>query len=366
MTISGLAPAESALLQKLFLMSDRPDRPAFDASVPGRVSVHGSPSQLRHCGARLAAHPDLPERLRSAISTRLDNYLRTDYKIALKGRVLDLGVRTHVMGVLNVTPDSFSDGGQFIDEDRALARAREMEAAGADIIDVGGESTRPGAEPLPEEEELRRILPVIERLAAGSPLPLSVDTYKSAVADRALRAGASMVNDISGLRFSPDMARVAADHGAAVVLMHIKGTPRDMQTGPVYDDVVADIMRSLEESIGIALRAGIPADRILVDPGIGFGKTVQHNLTVLDRLDELRALGRPIVLGASRKRFIGAVLEISEPQDRVQGTAATVALGIERGAQVVRVHDVAEMTQVARMADAILRASANQQISNTK
>jgi dihydropteroate synthase len=354
LVLSGLTAEEIALLQKVFVMSDRPDRPAFDATRPGQVSIHGTPSQLQHCVARLAGHPSLPERVRSAFPGRLDNYQRSDYTIAVGGRVLDLGARSHVMGVLNVTPDSFSDGGQFADRDRALVHAREMAAAGADIIDIGGESTRPGSEPLSEDEEFRRIIPVIGQLAADCPVPLSVDTYKASVADRALKAGASIVNDISGLRFSPDMGRVLAHHGAAVVLMHIKGTPRDMQANPVYDDVIAEILEYLGESVELALKAGIRADRILVDPGIGFGKTVEHNLTILDRLDELRVLGCPIVLGTSRKRFIGSVLGITEPRERVLGTAATVALGIARGAKVVRVHDVAEMVQIVRMSDAIV------------
>ena len=261
------------------------------------------------------------------------------------------------MGVVNITPDSFSDGGRFSGPEQAVEHARAMAAAGADIIDVGGESTRPGAEPLAEDEELRRILPVIERIAADLPVPVSVDTYKASVARRALAAGASIVNDISGLRFSPDMARIAADHGANLVVMHIKGTPRDMQANPVYGDVVAEIMDYLEESASLALKAGVTRDRILVDPGIGFGKTLEHNLEILGRLDEFKALGYPMVLGTSRKRFIGTVLNIPEPRDRVEGTAATVALAIQRGVHVVRVHDVAYMARVARMTDAIVRTS---------
>ena len=359
LVLSGLTAAEIAVLQKVFVMSDRPDRPAFDATQPGQVSIHGTPSQLQHCVERLARHPLLPKQLRDVLPGRLDNYRRADYTVAVGGRVLDLGARAHVMGVLNVTPDSFSDGGSFADLDRALAHAREMAAAGADIIDIGGESTRPGADPLSEDAELRRIVPVIERLAADCPVPLSVDTYKSSVAARALEAGASIVNDISGLRFSPDMGQVVAEHDAAIVLMHIRGTPRDMQTDPAYEDVIAEVLQYLETSVAMALRAGIRADRILVDPGIGFGKTVAHNLTILDRLDEFRVLGCPIVLGTSRKRFIGSVLGIPEPKERVIGTAATIALGIARGAKVVRVHDVAEAVQVARMTDAIVRAGSD-------
>jgi dihydropteroate synthase len=259
------------------------------------------------------------------------------------------------MGILNVTPDSFSDGGRYADAGLALAHARDMAAAGADIIDIGGESTRPGAAPLAEKEELRRIIPLIERLAPELEVPISVDTYKSSVAKKAIKAGAAIVNDISGLRFSPDMADVVAESGVAVVIMHIKGTPRDMQQSPVYDDVVGEVMAYLEEGIDTALKAGVDREKILIDPGIGFGKTLEHNLIILNRLEEFRALGRPVLLGPSRKKFIGTVLGIPVPEQRIDGTAATVALGIERGARVLRVHDVARMAQVAKMTDAILK-----------
>ncbi len=356
-TLSGLSADDAALIQRTILTSDLPDRPASELPKPGVLSLHGPPAQLRRCMVRIAEQSQLPAPVRSLCISQLDNYLRSDYKIELNGRVLDLGSRTHIMGVLNITPDSFSDGGRFADRDRALAHARSMASQGADIIDVGGESTRPGADPLTEEEEAGRVLPVIGQLSAEVSVPVSIDTYKASVAEKALRAGASLVNDISGLRFSPDMAKVVADHGAAVVLMHIKGTPRDMQREPVYDDVIGEITDYLSRSIDIALGAGIRRDRILIDPGIGFGKSLEHNLTILRRLDEFRVLGLPIVLGTSRKRFIGTVLGISDPQDRIEGTAATVAMGIERGAHIVRVHDVAQMTRVARMTDAILRAS---------
>ncbi len=354
--LSGLTAGESALLQTIFLTSDRMDRPGFSIPEPGAIAIHGSPDQMRACAERLASDGRLLDSIRSVIVPRLVNSLRSGYSLSVGGTVLDLGARTHVMGVLNVTPDSFSDGGRFFDPAAAVDHGCELVRQGADLLDIGGESTRPGAEPLPEDEELRRIIPVIERLAQQVGAPLSVDTYKARVAERALRAGASIVNDISGLRFSPDMARIVADNGAAVIVMHIKGTPRDMQHNPVYEEVVGEILDSLEESANIALRAGVPAGRILVDPGIGFGKTADHNLAVLDRLDEFRALGFPLVLGTSRKRFIGAVLGGDEPRDRVEGTAATVSIGIERGAQIVRVHDVEPMVKVARMTDAIVRA----------
>lgn len=325
-------------------------------TVLHELMVTGTPGQMGRLSRFLAEDPRIPPGLAGKIDSLLDNYLRSDYKINCRGKVLDLSRRTHIMGVLNVTPDSFSDGGRHADAERALTHAREMAAAGADIIDIGGESTRPGAAPVAEEEELRRIIPLIERLSAELAIPVSVDTYKSSVAKKAIEAGAGIVNDISGLRFSPDMADVVAGSGAAVVIMHIKGTPRDMQQNPVYDDVVGEVMAYLEEGIELAARAGVDREKIFIDPGIGFGKTLQHNLALLDRLDEFQALGRPIVLGTSRKKFIGTVLDIPSPEQRVDGTAATVAIGIERGARVVRVHDVARMAQVAKMTDAIVKS----------
>ena len=322
---------------------------------PHEVLLTGTPVQLRRLSRLLAEDQRILPGLAGKIDSLLDNYLRSDYKINCRGKVLDLSRRTHIMGILNVTPDSFSDGGQYAAAERALAHAREMAAAGADIIDIGGESTRPGAAPVAEEEELRRIIPLIERLSAELAVPISVDTYKSSVAKKAIEAGAGIVNDISGLRFSPDMADVVAGSGAAVVIMHIKGTPRDMQQNPVYDDVIGEVMDYLEEGIGIAARAGVDREKIFIDPGIGFGKTLEHNLALLDRLDQFQALGRPIVLGTSRKKFIGTVLDLPAPEQRVDGTAATVAIGIERGARVVRVHDVARMAQVAKMTDAIFK-----------
>jgi dihydropteroate synthase len=356
-TVSDLSSGGAALLREVCSSSQVPSGPGFGFPRPTVLFITGSPEQIRQFCVFLRSDDRLPTHLPVQIESRLDNYLRSNYRLALRNSVLDLGTRTHVMGVLNVTPDSFSDGGLFAGQDAAVSHARSMASQGADIIDIGGESTRPGAEPLTDEEELRRILPVIERIAAELRIPLSVDTYKARVARKALAAGASIVNDISGLRFSPDMAQVVADHGAAVVLMHIKGTPRDMQVNPVYGDVVGEIMDYLEESASIALKAGVGRERILVDPGIGFGKTVQHNLEIIDRLDEFRTLGFPIVLGTSRKRFIGTVLNIPEPRDRVEGTAATVALAIQRGAHIVRVHDVEYMMKIARMTDAIVRRS---------
>jgi dihydropteroate synthase len=364
LTVSGLTPGQASAIRDIITSGESSFSgaglgPALTFSSSGaspELLVSGSPARLRRIGRRLAAASGLFEGLAEKIDSLLDNYLRSDYKIDCRGKVLDLGSRTHIMGVLNVTPDSFSDGGRYAAPDRALARAREMAAAGADIIDIGGESTRPGADPVPEDEELRRTIPLIERLAAELVVPLSIDTYKSSVARKALEAGASIVNDISGLRFSPDMAETAARYGAAVVIMHIKGTPRNMQQNPVYTDVVDEVREYLEEGIELAVKAGMDREKIMIDPGIGFGKNLAHNLALLNRLDEFRGIGRPLVLGTSRKKFIGTVLGIPVPEERGYGTAATVALGIERGATVVRVHDVVVMAQVARMTDAIVKS----------
>jgi dihydropteroate synthase len=267
------------------------------------------------------------------------------------GGSLVLGKRTCIMGVLNVTPDSFSDGGEWMDVDRAVRRARTMVRQGADLIDVGGESTRPGARAVPAAEEIRRVVPVIERLADEKIL-VSIDTSKAAVARAAFKAGAKILNDVTALRGDRAMAKAAARAGVAVILMHMKGTPRTMQKNPEYRDVVGEILRFFRKILRTACRAGIERDKILLDPGIGFGKLPEHNLEILRRLDEFRTLGRPLAIGTSRKGFIGRALN-RRVNDRMSGTAATVAAAILRGADVVRVHDVREMTDVARMTDLI-------------
>jgi dihydropteroate synthase len=268
---------------------------------------------------------------------------------------LDFSAKTCIMGILNVTPDSFSDAGVHFDRARAVERALQMVDEGADIIDVGGESTRPGSEPLPAEEELRRILPVINELARTLKIPLSIDTYKAEIARRALDAGASMVNDISGARFDPDMPEVAAKYNVPIVLMHIKGKPKDMQAHPLYRALIPEIIDYLKGSIEKVVNAGVREDMIIVDPGIGFGKTFEHNLTVLNNLQEFTTLGRPLLVGPSRKAFIGKVLGAASPAERLEGTAAAVAISIMKGANIVRVHDVREMAKVAKVADTIRR-----------
>ena len=271
-----------------------------------------------------------------------------------RGRQVPVGERTLVMGILNVTPDSFSDGGLYAEPERAVEHAVEMIKAGADIIDVGGESTRPGADPVPAEEERRRVLPVIQALRRQSDVLISIDTYKAEVARAALDAGADIVNDISGLGFDEEMPGVVASTGAGLVLMHIRGTPRTMQQNPVYRDVVREIGETFAERLAKAEKAGISPEQVVLDPGIGFGKKLQHNLEILRRLKEFRRFERPILIGPSRKSFIGAILDLP-PDQRLEGTAAAVAVGIANGADVVRVHDVREMVRVVRVADAIVR-----------
>jgi len=269
-----------------------------------------------------------------------------------RDKTLELEKRTHIMGVLNLTPDSFYDGGRFMDVNAAVEHALQMEADGADIIDIGGESTRPGAEEINTDEELARVMPIIERLVDQIQVPISIDTYKSKVARNALQAGVQIVNDISGLRFDLQMAATAAEFGATVIIMHIKGQPKNMQVNPTYSDLMGEIISYLHDSKNLAIKANIPAKQIVVDPGIGFGKKLMDNYEILRRMGELRALGCPILVGPSRKSFIGNVLHLP-PDERLEGTAAAVACAILNGADIVRVHDVKEMKRVVTIADLI-------------
>ncbi len=256
------------------------------------------------------------------------------------------------MGVVNVTPDSFSDGGRFFDCDAAIRHGLELEAEGAAILDIGGESTRPGADPVGASEELRRVLPVIEGLiAAGAKAEISIDTSKAEVADQALHAGATIVNDVTALRADPEMAPVVAAEGAALCLMHMLGDPRTMQDDPRYDDVVAEVSAFLQERMAVAVAAGVPVDRIVLDPGIGFGKTVAHNLELLRRLDELVAVGRPVLIGTSRKSFLGR-LTGRDVEHRLAATIATNVIGYIHGASIFRVHEVAPVDDALKVAAA--------------
>ena len=282
--------------------------------------------------------------------------VRRKFALSLPSTVLVLGERTLVMGVLNVTPDSFSDGGRYFDPDRAAAHALGMQRAGADLIDIGGQSVRPGASPISAQEELARILPVLKRLRRKLDISISVDTTKAEVAEAAIHAGAEMINDISGLRFDAKLAKVAKRCGVPLVLMHIRGTPKTMQKLPPAKNILREVERGLRWSVGQAQAAGVRRSQLVVDPGIGFGKTVMQNYELLFHLARLQQLRLPLMIGTSRKSFIGKILDNAPPEQCLWGTAATVAAAILQGVHIVRVHDVAEMVQVARVADVILRA----------
>ena len=289
--------------------------------------------------------------------------------------VFTWGSRTYVMGILNITPDSFSGDGLLGEKgsgdkrqgvEGALEQARDFLASGADVLDVGGESTRPGSQPVSAEEESERVIPVIEMIVRELPESLiSIDTYKASVAEAAFKAGAHILNDVWGLRADPELASVAARHQVPVILMHNRSNPASVEVrnrlgnayiGPAYENLMEDVKRELLASVELAVRAGVEATRIILDPGIGFGKTREHNLELINRLDKIRALGYPVLLGPSRKSFIGFTLDLP-PDQRIEGTAATVAVGITRGADLIRVHDVKEMVRVAKMTDAIVRPS---------
>jgi dihydropteroate synthase len=276
-------------------------------------------------------------------------------KLIWRNYCLDFSQKTYIMGILNVTPDSFSDGGQYFDKSTAIRRAIQMVEDGADIIDIGGESTRPGSQPLAIEEELRRTLPVIEALTKEINAPISIDTYKSEVAKRALDAGAAMVNDISGLRFDPEMPKVVSAYKVPVVIMHIKGLPKDMQKNPVYEALIPEIMDYLRDSIRSAKESGIAEDLIIIDPGIGFGKTFEHNLEIIHNLYNFTLLEKPVLVGLSRKAFIGKILGDVPAGERLEGTAAAIAISIINGANIIRVHDVKEMVKVAKVANVVKR-----------
>lgn len=278
-----------------------------------------------------------------------------DLKLELRNHNLSLGERTHIMGILNVTPDSFSDGGQYLDSRKAVRRAREMADEGADIIDVGGESSRPGSAPVGLDEELKRVMPVIEEVAKKTNIPISIDTYKSEVARRALDGGAEIVNDISALNFDTRMADLIAQRKVPVILMHMRGTPKDMQNDLHYDSLIPEILTYLSQSIDRAETTGVNPRKIVIDPGIGFGKSAEDNLRIIRNLSEFKILVKPILLGTSRKSFIGKILN-NEEGDRLEGSIASVVAGIINGANIVRVHDVKETKKAVLITDAIKSA----------
>ena len=287
------------------------------------------------------------------ISHTVTKYKVDSFRIPFAdGTSWDTSKKTHIMGILNVTPDSFSDGGQYFTKEPALKRAEEMIRDGADIIDVGGESTRPYSEPVSLEEELRRVIPVIEAIKEKLHAKVSIDTYKEKVAWEAIEAGADMINDISGLTFEQGIASLTAKKKVPIILMHIKGKPKSMQDDPHYEDLMSEIVSSLRNSSKRAAEAGVENGRIIIDPGIGFGKTVEHNLEILKSLKTLKSLGHPILVGLSRKSFIGHILQ-AETSERLEGGLAAAAIAILNGASLLRVHDVKEFSKAARMADAI-------------
>jgi dihydropteroate synthase len=283
---------------------------------------------------------------------------RRKFRLILQSGRLLLGERTLVMGVLNVTPDSFSDGGNFLQPESAIEHAFAIERAGADLLDIGGESTRPGSVETSASEELDRILPVLEGLRGRLKIPISVDTRRTSVAELAIQAGAELVNDVSGLRSDPRIAEVAARHRVPLILMHMRGEPRTMQAAGFARDVMKDVNRGLRESVRVARKAGVGKSQIILDPGIGFGKSFAQNYELLQKFSRLAKLGYPLLVGTSRKGFLGATLardgKPASPEERIWGTAATVTASILNGAHIVRVHDVAEMVQVARVADCLL------------
>jgi dihydropteroate synthase len=281
-------------------------------------------------------------------------FRRKKYRLRLPSRTLVLGERTLVMGVLNVTPDSFSDGALYFNPDAAVARALEIERAGADILDVGGESTRPGSQGISVEEELRRILPVLEKIRGRLAIPISVDTSKAEVAEAAASAGAEIINDVTALDGDPRIADVARRRKLPLILMHMRGEPRTMQKKPFARDILRDVTTGLRKALAMAHRAGIAKSQIILDPGTGFGKSYEQNFELIVRLPELARLGYPLLVGTSRKSFIGRALGGVPEAQRIWGTAATVAASIFEGAHIVRVHDIAEMIQVARVTDVIL------------
>ena len=321
------------------------------------VLLMGTPRQMRDLTQKLVWQPfglpELGERLVSLLDT-LENPRPSVWRAG--PYTLDLAERVHVMGILNVTPDSFSDGGQFLGPSAALDRALAMIEEGADIIDIGGQSSRPGSEPVDEEEELRRVVPVIEKLRGQWDGPVSIDTCRARVAEEALGAGATIVNDITALTAEPEIGGIAAGSGAAVVLMHMKGTPATMQRDPSYEDLMGELTFFLGAAIERAEATGIGSDQIAIDPGIGFGKTTEHNLGLLRRLPELVVMGKPVLVGTSRKSFIGNVLDLPVGE-RLEGTLATAAYAVVQGARILRVHDVRPTVRAVRMVEACVSSS---------
>jgi dihydropteroate synthase len=356
--VEGLkAPAANILKQEMLSLGGDAAvaRGVVNCSVELSSSIiMGTRKQLKNLVKKLKPQPFGLKVLADELSELLGS--EDSFSVEWHGGNLDLSSRVAVMGILNVTPDSFSDGSDNFRYEDALIRALQMVEEGADILDIGGESTRPGAAAVPLEEELKRVIPLVEYLAHRVKVPVSVDTYKAEVALRAVEAGAAIVNDISGLRLDPNMASVAAKTGASVVVMHMRGTPRDMQSDTSYEDLVGEVYESLAGSVKLALDAGVARHRIIVDPGVGFGKSVDGNLELIKRLGEFSSLGLPILAGVSRKSFIGKVLGIETPKERLEGSLAAASIAVFAGAHIIRAHDVRETRRAADLAFAVKNA----------
>lgn len=350
-------PSVAANILKQEMLSFGGDAAVARGALTGKVKktdclLMGSMAQLSRLHEKLKSQPFGLDKLGSELRGALNNFDRRDFLVRAGRYDLALGKETGILGIINLTPDSFSGDGLYrMPPDMLVALARQMVKDGADIVDVGGESSRPGARPVSAKEEMRRVIPAVKALARKIKVPISVDTYKPEVAQAALENGASMINDIHALQ-SPGMGKVIARYKAAVILMHMKGRPRSMQKNPKYASLIGEIIAFLDRAVRSALDAGIPRDRIIIDPGLGFGKTLEHNLQILKGLGEFRVLGLPILVGPSRKSFLGAILERG-PRERVLGTAAACVTAAERGAHLVRVHDVREVKEAMKVFDSL-------------
>jgi dihydropteroate synthase len=356
--VEGIDPRTANLLKQEMLSVGGDaalDRRGLDCSSSSTGTLlMGTEKQFEILFSKLEQYPDL-QPFGQSLKEILRNLSRAHYTIRCRKRTFTLGKQTLLMGVLNVTPDSFSDGGIFFDKKKAIARGLKMVEEGADFIDIGGESTRPGSKPLGLDEELRRVIPVIESLAKDVDVPISIDTYKSAVAKKAIDAGAQIINDISGLHLDPSLSQVAAKEDVPLVLMHIRGNPETMQKKIHYESLFSEIIQYLKDSIQRAESAGVDPEQIIIDPGIGFGKTVEDNLLILKNLQEFKILGKPLLLGTSRKSFIGKILN-ADVTERLEGTLSTVVVGVLNGAHIIRCHDVIQAKRAIAIADAVRQA----------
>ncbi len=356
--VEGIDPRTANLLKQEMLSVGGDaalDRRGLDCSSSSTGTLlMGTEKQFEILFSKLEQYPDL-QPFGQSLKEILRNLSRAHYTIRCRKRTFTLGKQTLLMGVLNVTPDSFSDGGIFFDKEKAIARGLKMVEEGADFIDIGGESTRPGSKPLGLDEELRRVIPVIESLAKDVDVPISIDTYKSAVAKKAIDAGAQIINDISGLHLDPSLSQVAAKEDVPLVLMHIRGNPETMQKNIHYESLFSEIIQYLKDSIQRAESAGVDPEQIIIDPGIGFGKTVEDNLLILKNLQEFKILGKPLLLGTSRKSFIGKILN-ADVTERLEGTLSTIVVGVLNGAHIIRCHDVIQAKRAIAIADAVRQA----------